>query len=187
MTDRRRERLVNPGDAVTGWAARALGGGDPAKDARELRRLVARQATGGRGGRGEPSRVGETVYVPHDVNTGTVASTTSTTTFAEHLRIEATLDAGTWDVLLLFSGTYRNTQEGGGIVARVSQPGAEKDVFNGSNTAGAMQTFAAILRRDQTSDGTTPIVFRADYRANVAGGTLFAHTGMLLATCIRKP
>lgn len=128
---------------------------------------------------------GGPVYVHHDVNVGTVGTTTSTTAFAEHLSTTKLLDAGTWDVLTELVAVCTHNTASGFVVSRLSHPllGPTKDDAVGS--AFERLTLVSFVRGEVVSDGVTPTVFRAEYRAGTAG-TAFARNASILATCTRK-
>ncbi len=176
-----RERLSDPREAVAGWAARALGGGDPAADARSLRRLE-RIASG---------MAPPIVNGVGDVKTVMAATSgpltnTSTSTWVAHLTTSLLLAAGTWTVTLLYIGTYLG--DTGNTVFfsfRVSAP------VVGTTTSGAASgtgriTVSAAVAGNVVSDGAVATTFTAQFQKSAGTyDTPRAETGSIFAICQR--
>jgi len=183
MADRRRDRLNDPREAVTGWAARALGGGDAAADARSLRRLERIAATGGGAARDAVGGVGsvETVVAA----TGSNVTNTSTSTWVNHLTTSKVLAAGTWKVTLLYIGTYSGDVYTTfyfefQIVAPVV--GA---ITSGAAVGAGRVTISAAVAGNVASDGVTATSFTAQFRKTSTADAPRAETGSILAICQR--
>jgi hypothetical protein len=128
--------------------------------------------------------VGDVVrFVPLQVAIGTNASTTSTTVYSVWLQTTSVLDAGTWDVIVLFAGAYFASGSAGGPAVLVSQPitGGELAYVSVVSDRSPAVCFG---RGQITSDGTAATSFQVAYRRNPAhSGTPNAEHATMLAIC----
>jgi hypothetical protein len=132
-----------------------------------------------------PAAIADLLRVVH-VTSDASTTNSSTTTYVTHLSTTSVLPAGTWEVTVMFDGTYTGNTGAVFIVeSRIGAPIVGTTYVQIGNAVERASNHAT-AQGSVVSDGVTATTFKAEFRRNgAAAETPKADSAALLAICRR--